>query len=812
MELVVVPARLSRLVSRCLAGLLSIMMIAAPIEGQPYGGPGAQSSSSSTATTTQSGKSKSSKTRTKKSAQKKPAPTKKKTTRRATKRRRVVHRESRASRVARTARIRQAFVASTELRPMAQQLATLRSPAAYAGVTRYAEQHAGEAAATAYLALGHAYLLDGRYTEAESSFRKSRQAGKDLEDYAVFLGAEASHDASDDAAAETLLHGFTERFPDSIFTDRAPELEAKVLLAMNNAPGAEQVLQQALKAGLDVAGRSGFQLAQAQVAFALGREAEAEQDFKRVLLDHPLSSAAQTAFDKLTSMGAGAILTTADLRSLGDAYYNAGRYSQAVRQYRTLLGMPGLSSQSRNSFAVAAAACDLKLKRLTRAQALALPDTNDENGARRLYLLMELARDRSDTDQQKSIVTQMESRFPQSRWLAEALFSSGNMYLLRNDFPTAVEYYRYLAAHFPDNRYAAAAHWRAGWLNYRMGNYPEAARIFDEQIRLYSGSTQAVAALYWRGRLYETLSHNPARAAANYRAIVRAYPHYFYALLARQRLSTLGDTQQVAAAQLDRFQPLPAPRLVDTFPAGSPHLAKARLLANAGLNEYIAEEIDADPDSASWGALATAQIFASYGQIFRALRAMKRALPYAASVPIKSIPLAYWQILFPEPWWNTIKAESAKNNLDPYLVASLIRQESEFNPSVVSYANAYGLMQLLPSVGRAMARQEGLRYFRTYQLLDPETNIRLGTRYLRQMLDKFGGVEEYALAAYNAGDYRVADWKADGPYQGMDEFVESIPFTQTREYVQAIMRNMAMYKEIDQFAHGQSRETATAAR
>ena len=239
---------------------------------------------------------------------------------------------------------------------------------------------------------------------------------------------------------------------------------------------------------------------------------------------------------------------------------------------------------------------------------------------------------------------------------------------------------------------------------------------------------------------------------------------------------------------------------MDTFPEDSPHLAKARLLANAGLNEYIAQEIKADPNSSSWSALAEAQIYSSYGETSRAVRAIKRALPGAASASIQSIPLVYWRILFPEPWWDTIQTESAKNNLDPYLVASLIRQESEFDPSAISYANAYGLMQLLPSVGRTMAREEGMAHFQTFQLLDPDMNIRLGTRYLRQMLDKFGGVEEYALAAYNAGDSRVAEWQAAGPYSGIDEFVESIPFTQTREYVQAILRNEETYKAIDDFA------------
>jgi soluble lytic murein transglycosylase len=89
---------------------------------------------------------------------------------------------------------------------------------------------------------------------------------------------------------------------------------------------------------------------------------------------------------------------------------------------------------------------------------------------------------------------------------------------------------------------------------------------------------------------------------------------------------------------------------VDAFPADSPHLAKARLVVSAGLNEYVADEIRADPEFAAMGSLAEAQIYASYGETFRAIRAAKRGLPNAAAAPIESIPLVYWRILFPEPW------------------------------------------------------------------------------------------------------------------------------------------------------------------
>jgi soluble lytic murein transglycosylase len=715
---------------------------------------------------------------------------------------------SKSARAARTARIHQAFVASTELRPMAQQLATLRTPAAYAGVSKYAHAHTGEAASAAYLALGHAYLADRRFAEAAENLHLARQAGQELADYADFLGAEANHQGGNEQAAEAQLSGFATRYPDSIFLTQLPELEANVLLTLNNAAEAQRVLT----AGSASANRAGYQLAQGQVAAALGQTDQAEQIFKKLLLGHPLGAEAQTARARLTAMGAESTLSVAELRSLGDAYYNAGHYADADEQYHALMRKAGLDAATRNGFAVDAAACELKLKKLTQAQVQALADTADEHGARRLYLLMELARERNDAEEQQSIVTQLEANFPHSQWLAEALLSSGNMYMLKRDYPTAVKYYSYLAMHFPDSANAAAAHWRAGWLSYRQGLYADAARLFDEQIKLYPTDKETVAAIYWRGRLYESQDHKPADAVTNYRAIVRAYQHFFYAQMARQRLTTLGDAQAVSQPQLDRIQAPLVPVLQESFPEDSPHLAKARLLANAGLNDYIAAEIAADPDSSSWSALAEAQIYASYGETYRAMRALKKALPYAASAPIKSIPLAYWHILFPKAWWDTIKTESAKNNLDPYLVASLIRQESEFNPSVVSYANAYGLMQLLPSTGKQMAKEEGIKNFETFQLLDPEMNIRLGCRYLRQMLDKLGGVPEYALAAYNAGDYRVVDWEAAGPYSGIDEFVESIPFTQTREYVQAILRNEETYKAIDGVAATLVRPVQTAAR
>jgi soluble lytic murein transglycosylase len=714
-----------------------------------------------------------------------------------------------AKQVARSRKLQQAFVASSELRPMAQQLSALRTPAAYSGVAAYAHAHSGEASAAAYLALGHAYLLDHKYPDAVGALRSANAVGDALDDYADYLTAQAFLQNNQLADAETVLNGFIAKHPDSIFVASVPVLEANLFLQESDPQAALKVLD-AHKTE-PIAGKADYQLAQAKAYLMAGRASDADQGFRRVYLGFPLASEAAQARIQLVNSGAINSLPPEERRHHADALYNAGRYNDAAEEYRSLASVAGVDENVRNTLLVAAAMCDWKLKRLNSAELGRLPDTSDEAGARRLYLLMELARDKDDGDGQRSIVSQMESRFPASSWLAEALFSSGNMYLLRKDYPTAITYYGELAKRFPKScesphtgpcsNYSPAAHWHAAWLNYRMGNYPEAARLFDEQIASYAGGKEIPAALYWRAKLYEDLDHKPEMAAKYYSTVARVYRHYYYAALAQDHLKQLGMSVQPgpgpATSQLDALQPEDIPELSDDVPDKDPHLVKARLLANAGMNEYITAEIRAADGSEEWGAFAEAQIYAAYGETAHAMRLMKRAVPFYTSAPIDSIPIAYWRILFPQSYWGAIKEYSSQNSLDPYMVAALIRQETEFNPLAISNKSAYGLMQLLPVVGKQMAKQEGMGHFETGDLLDPSTNIRLGTRYLKQTLDKFGGRPEYAFAAYNAGDSRVLDWQAIGHYKDMDEFVESIPFTETREYVQAIVRNEQIYRELD---------------
>src|ERR1700677_2886931 len=144
--------------------------------------------------------------------------------------------------IARSRKLQLAFVASSQLRPMAQELAAMRAPAAYAGVTAYAHAHTGEAASAAYLALGHAYLLDHRYPDAATSFQKANAAGKTLDDYADFLAAQAYMEAGKLSDAEALLTGFAAKYPESIFVGRLPGMIANLSIQQNDPTTALKVL------------------------------------------------------------------------------------------------------------------------------------------------------------------------------------------------------------------------------------------------------------------------------------------------------------------------------------------------------------------------------------------------------------------------------------------------------------------------------------------------------------------------------------------------------------------------------------------
>ncbi|MGA8153136.1 MAG: transglycosylase SLT domain-containing protein [Terriglobales bacterium] len=694
--------------------------------------------------------------------------------------------------------MRQAFVASATLKPMARQLIQDRSPAAYAGVQSYAVRHAKEdAGALAWLVIGYARILDHNYTQAIDPLNRAKPHAGDLGDYVSYYLGTAYQQSGRQAEAIATFSAFDKAYPDSLLIRDAHVVFANALVADGRAAEAAELLEK------------DRQPVRADLELALGRAYEADNQpakaltiFRNLYFTMPLSwESTQVQGDlrkladstKLPPPGPEAHRTRADLLARGK------QFSQAANEYRDLLDEVSGSDRPTVEIALAEALRRSGQNREAKKLLESMPASSADVNAARLFNLGEIARSTNDDDGFLRTVEQLRQSYPTSSWLEQALLSAGNIYLLRRDYDKAIDSYRELQERFPNGGRASYAHWKAAWLSLRQGRNAEAKQDFENQIALYPTSSEVPAALYWRARLAEE-DNDAAIARAYYLALSQRYRNYYYGELARQRLGKIKKEADPAHyAVLDRIPPINANDKIIGSPIPSDNLRvqKAELLANGALLDFAVRELRAaaEEDKGNWLPAETARLYQDLGRYDMSIEVLKRAVPNYFALDLSSLPRSYWEGLFPKPYWIDTKRYSSSNALDPYLVASLIRQESAFNPNAVSRANAVGLMQLLPKVGKGVARQEKLRRFNPSELFLPGINLQLGTRYFRTMVDKFGSFE-YALAAYNAGSDRVQDWLGQGQYRDPQEFVESIPFTETREYVQNILRNANVYRQL----------------
>jgi soluble lytic murein transglycosylase len=702
--------------------------------------------------------------------------------------------KKRRRRSPRVQRMHQAFVASTSLKPMARQLLQERTPAAYAGVEGYARRHSKEdAGALAWLVLGYAHVLDHDYAKAIDPLQHARAKAGDLGDYVAYYLASSYLQAGRGHEAVTTLANFGETFPDSLVIKDAHVVYAGALVSEGRASEAINLLEKDRQPV-----RADVELGLGRAYAATGQTEKALAALRNVFYNMPTSPEADTASLELKKIVGAPAVPLADRRTRADLLSKGRRYADAANEYRDLLDE--VSGSDRPSVQLALATALQKSGRDKDAKQLlsSVPDASPDIKAQRLYLLGEVARATEAQDEFLSLQAQLRQNSPTSPWLEQSLLATGNMYLLKRDYDHAIDAYRELQQRFPNGSRASYAHWKVAWLSSRQGRAQEAKDGFEEQIALYPSSSEVPAALYWRAR-YAEEDNETAKARAYYQKLSDRFRNFYYAELARQRLKVLKPTDPVQYPLLDRVPPL---NLGSKVVSGDPptddlHVQKAELLENGALVDFAVREIQATEQAqdGTWALAETARIYQEGGRYDRAIEVMKRGVPNYFAVDVPELPRVYWEALFPKAYWDDLKRYSTQNELDPYLVASLIRQESQFNPNAISHANAVGLMQLLPVTGKKVAKDVKLHHFNASQLYTPAVNLQLGTRYFKSMVDKFGSFE-YALAAYNAGSDRVEDWLSQGKYRDPQEFVESIPFTETREYVQAILRNASVYKQL----------------
>ncbi|MBV9573470.1 MAG: transglycosylase SLT domain-containing protein [Acidobacteriales bacterium] len=680
---------------------------------------------------------------------------------------------------------------------MARQLLQDRSPAAYSGVEAFALAHArDDAGALAWLVVGYGRILDHDYAKAIDPLSHAKPRAGELEDYVAYDLGYAYLETGHLAEAIAVLNGFEKTYPDSLLIRDAQLAYVNALLAEGR--GQEGIA--ALEAVRQPV-RADFELALGRCYAAAGDTTKAAATLQHIYLSMPLSPEAGQAEAELKKLSAATVVPAPavnDLRMRADLLARGKRFTEAAHEYAALLDQSSPADRPLIQLAMASALRHAGQNREAKQVLESIPNTPAEINAERLFNLAEIARTSNDDAEFLRLLDQLRQAAPASSWLEQALLSAANIYLLRRDFDHAIDCFRELAQRFPNGSHAPYAHWKAAWLTLRQGRNADAKAAFEQQIALYPASGEVPAALYWRARLAEE-DNDPAMAQAYYQKLSSRFRNYYYGDLARQRLSKIPAAPAVQQyALLDRVPPLDSVKVTaDLLPADNLRIQKAQLLENGALLDFSVRELRgaAEQDKGNWLPAETARLYRDAGRFDIAIEVLKRAAPNYFAVDLPNLPRAYWEGLFPKPYWGDLTKFAAANALDPYLVASLIRQESEFNTNAVSRANAVGLMQLLPKTAKKVAKEVKMKHFNAAQLFTPAINLQLGSRYFRAMVDKFGAFE-YALAAYNAGSDRVQEWQQQAHYRDPQEFVESIPFTETREYVQAILRNANVYRQL----------------
>jgi soluble lytic murein transglycosylase len=664
-------------------------------------------------------------------------------------------------------------------------------------------------------AFSAAVLLSENQRGAESVglFRSPAIEATELSGYALFLAARELEASRPDEARE-LLREVDSRHADVAVRDEARLVLARLLSRAGDTEGSIAMLREVAKSrdtrlrgeALDELGSSLLEskryseaaLALETLYYELPRHPRASGAGRRLSLVRAKHPPVEPS--RLYALG----LQRAELLMAEERYADAYETlsSLLARSSKAAAGTPVVDEELLH---LKMGICQYQRRQLAAAAATLKKVSREDLAPEAHFYLAQTARRLRQDASFRARALELLERYPKSPWSEEILFRLAVHHDDEDEREQAIGYYRRLLAEFPAGKYVVDAKWRVLWADFRAGRYADAGFGWEEAARERPGSDESSKFLYWAGRSYQEAGRFD-RAEPLYRQVLLGYQNTYYGRRALEHLSEIQDQRsslaaiEAARSGIDLSEALSVDRV-----ALQTRIAQ---LYAAGLEKQALREaasaVQGKRDDAAFLAME-AWIHADRRRNLDAFRTIRAAFPFHVSATGDLLPRPIWELFYPLGYWEPIERYSVERGLDPYLVAALIRQESTFNPRVQSHAGARGLMQILPSTGRFLARQERVRYD-AKDLYDPEINIRYGTRYLKDVLGSFGGRVDYALASYNAGPHRVKRWTGMDLSIPSEVFIEEIPFEETRNYVKLVLRNEMLYRRL----YGGAEATAPA--
>ena len=644
-------------------------------------------------------------------------------------------------------------------------------------------------------ASGYALYSSGKSAEAKELFRTTLNGDFRLADYSLYyLAVIAFNEANWDLSRQRLGQ-LKQRFPQSLWSQPAALLQAKVEVAEKKYLQAGELLRQlrAEKSTKREIAEEALYL-QAQI-----REAQNEPRRAHTLYDELRNAAPNSRWTAAARKSQARLRekypelfgfqTLQSLADEADRLARERQSSEAETLYKKLLNNAS-EPDARLRFLTKLSGLYLSTRNRNEAMPLLeqivreYPESSEAPNA--LYQIAQILWNRHENARALDYFKLVIEKYPTSSYVDRSQYAAADIHEYFGRKEEAAQLYSNVAKQFPKSAVRDDASWRLAWLYYRDGDLAAAAATFKALANQSKNSQLSTAALYWQARSVEKLA-DAETVKPLYRQILNGRAESYYEALALRALERLGEP----------IDEPPSPRPVPVAEADPPmtgeidfHLARARELAALSLHPLAVAELDEINGKTQPAGRLRTLLMREY---FRS-HAYGRSLSIASQMPLAQSDRDFYR--YPLAFWELIQEKAQERELDPYLVLALIRQESLFNTRARSPATALGLMQLIPPTAARVARQLGLAAPSQDKLFEADVNLTLGTQYLKDLLQRYSNSWHKALAAYNAGEAAVDRWEREIVTDDIEEFVERIPYVETRGYVKLVLRNHRIYRRL----------------
>jgi soluble lytic murein transglycosylase len=666
---------------------------------------------------------------------------------------------------------------------------------------------------------GQALRALHRWPEAAQVFSRAAGSHPLLADYALYYQGEAWQAAGEGAQGLTVFKQLILEQANSLWVPYAQVKMAELYLQLNAYYQAVEVCENFLKENPreKFSGQALFFLGQAQEG--LEQWSEAAKTYQDLWLKYPLHPSAPKGKSRLEAIiqEKKIILEKIPPEALlrrSWQFYQAKLYDAWLKEMDRLEGFPPhtyppdyIGEVWMDDLYFHRGMCFFYLKQYNRAteafRLVVFHSPNEEMVEKSFFFLIRALYRLDRKEEALQVCDELQKTFPGSTGMDRVLYLRAQIHENQGDTTLAVSLYREITEKYPDSSFRSEASWQAGWLLFKKQDFGGALQAWSLLLKTCQpDSLWLEKVLYWRGKCFEMIGQ-VAEAEESYQQLSRQFPASFYTQLAFHR-SCPNNSNHPAKGDLASLQEQPLPSFIESnSPNGfeqNGHLEKSKDLVRLGFLANAAEELEAAEGEGSHVEglrLEIARLYRKAGNHYRSAQLVRKNYPLRSLVGnLTENEKKLYLLAYPLGDSSRIHHYARERNLDPALLTAVILEESRFNPLALSRAGARGLMQILPVTAKHIAPTIKLTCFSDAQLFEPEMNLRLGSYYFAKLLEEFEGKETLALAAYNAGPQLVREWMAKIPSTQEDEFVENIPYPETRHYVLRVISSAQVYRTL----------------